>query len=263
MRLEKHTDDEIRMAKEQSAPSIPPSKDELEEWNIVHKKMNADLARKADEQLGSQIISLQGVILPKLKGHALALAQSNGCSTVMELMYNPASGHHFPWKGSGLTGYEYIDEKALKGLELQRRTVLCQFMAKLITIDKGDNDKLEYWVTRMAAAFTKLADADKIEYGILAPFMALPLADLDAESAGNAALRIAMESGARLEPGTLAKIQAIKDAKSKENSTRRLLLLVYPYTHLEREELNTWLGNEAFVEEGDIGSDDWTGLPDV
>lgn len=263
MRLEKHTDEEIELAKEESGDATP-SKEELEEWKIVHNKMNADLVRKANEQLGCQIISLQGVILPYLEGRARRIAQTGGTSTVLELLRNEKTGVCFPWYQSGLLGSEYVTREALDGAgTFAVTTVLCQFLTKQIEIDKGDNDKLEYWVKRLAATFTKLADAEKIKYGILAPFMILPLANLDAEGAGESVLRLAMESGARLSPEKIAEVQAIKDKITDECPTRRLLLMVYPYTHFEREELNEWLGNEAFVEEGALGTTDWDGLPDV
>jgi hypothetical protein len=264
MRLEKHTDEEIKVAQEESGFSVPTEQD-MKEWEQIHKMINMKHAELHEALGGATIINLDLVVRPLLTGKkAQCVARGRGFSTILELLYNPVSDTHFPWAGSGMAGYEYLTDEVFKGTDLEfiRRTVLCQFMCKLIEIDRGDTKKLEYWVKRFAATFEKLAESEKIKYGILAPFMALPLADLAAESAGDQALRVAQKAGAQLSSEKLDEITAMKNKMYDEAPTRRILLMVYPYSHLEREELNEWLGNEAFTEEGALGSDDWTNLPE-
>ena len=260
MRLEKHTPEEIDQAREESGFSNP-SKEDMEEWTKLHEQLHTDVAGRA-AKLGG-VISLQGVILPLLSRQGLVVARGAGTSTVLELLKNKENGMCFPWYRSGLLGYEYITQEALKGMECEITTVLCRFAGKVIEIEKGDDAKLEYWVKRFAALFNHLADNDKIKYGILAPFMALPLANLSAESAGEKALRIAQETGAQLTRDKLDEIKEVKIRVEAESPTRRIALMVYPYTHLENEELNEWLGNPVFVEEGELGTQEWDGLPDV
>jgi len=268
MRLEKHTEDEIDRAREESG-FARPNEDQIKEWRKVHEKMNADLAQAANNRISCYAIGLDQVIWPHLSRMGQMVARGKGTSTVLELIHNNKSDVDFPWYKSGLIGYDYINEAVLEGMDttFSRRSVFCRSLTKLIEIDKGDTEKLEYWVKRFAVLFNKLANACKIQYGILAPFMALQLADKTAESAGEQALEqarlVAQAAGARIPPEKLAKIEATKAKIRVESKTRRILLMVYPYSHLEREELNEWLGNEAFVEEGGIGSDDWAGLPDI
>jgi hypothetical protein len=238
----------------------------MTEWRKVHRALGENMAQQATETLVNQTISLQRVILPLLSAQGLRISRGMGTSTVLELLKNK-NGVCFPWYKSGLIGYEYITEKALEGMECTIDTVLAQFLCKVIEIEKGDTEKLQYWIRRFAALFNHLADSGKISYGILGPFIALPLASSQREGwdklAGMHALRTAKEVGARLSEEALDKIEAEETKVQEEVTTRRIALIVYPYTHLEREELNEFLGNPAFVEEGESGTDDWSGLPEV
>lgn len=260
MRLDKHTNEEIEIAREESGFALPNS-EQIEEWKKVHERINQDMARD-DLNRRLQIINLDEVIWPYLGQMGKTVARIKGGSTVMELLRNEKSGVYFPWCKSHILGYEYITEAAIEGIECTRHHVLCRYMCKVVEIDKGDTEKLEYWVKRFGAAFSKLAEAGKIKYGILSNFIALPLADLEAETAGQKAMRLAQEAGARIREAEKARIKATKEAAA-ESKTRRIALLVYPYSHLEIEELNDWVGNPLFVEEGDLGTTDWENLPEA
>jgi hypothetical protein len=261
MRLEKHTEEEIEAARSESGWALP-NEEQIKEWTKVHDKLSQDLAER-DLQRQLQVINLDHVIWPYLSRMGQMVARGKGTSTVLELLHNEKSGAYFPWAKSGILGYDYIDEAVFEGsgIELTRHCVFCRYMCKVIEIDKGDTEKLEYYVRRFAAVFNKLADSCKIQYGILAPFMALPLADIAAENAGMQALRAAQEAGVQLSSEKLQEIEDIKVKVREESKTRRILLMVYPYSHLETEELNEWMGNPVFVEEGGLGTDDWENLP--
>jgi hypothetical protein len=81
------------------------------------------------------------------------------------------------------------------------------------------------WVRRFALLINKLVDAGKIDYGVVATPIVLPLAKI-------------------------------------VGAPHRWLICLYVFSDYSRTDLNEWLGNEAFVEEGEIGTDDWEGLPD-
>ena len=88
----------------------------------------------------------------------------------------------------------------------------------------GEDGTFGDWPRRFALLINKLVDAGKIGQGVLAPPAAICLAPVDA-------------------------------------GQPRYLFVAYPHSDVSKEELNTWLGNEAFTDEGDLGSEDWDGLP--
>lgn len=262
MRLEKHTEEEIELAKKESGIVTQPNEEQMQEWIKIHEDLNLKLAKNEANYLNGRIVDMQKVVLPHLDGRALHIARTKGYSTVLEILKNNKSGFCFPWHKSDIEGYEYITDEALAGGDFSVCTVLCRYMTKLIEINVGDTLTLSHYVKRFALTFAKLAYHNKISYGIFGPFMALPLADVKAESDYNKALRVAQEAGARLTSEKLKELDEAKKRTHKEAKTRRILLMVYPYSHFETEELNEWLGNDAFVEEGALGSDDWSGLPE-
>ena len=261
MRLEKHTPEEIEEAKKESGHSIP-TEEQLEEWKKVHTQINRRMASVGSGS-GLGIANLNTVIFPLLGESALKVARICGTTTVLELYRNDKTGKHFPWSDSGLLGYDYITKEALEGLDLNRTFVLCQFISKVIEVTKGNKEELEYWIKRFAAVFNRLAYYNKIDYGILSSFMALPLADLETE------WRVQEYRKTLLKDGDLCSVEAemavskIREESAAEAKTMRIALMVYPYTHFSPEELNDWLHNPAFVREGEIGTLDWSGLPDV
>jgi hypothetical protein len=253
MRLAKHTQEEIDEAKKQSGDATP-TPEQLAEWERVHQSLNRELSfSMQDNGVSTAITNIDNVVIPHLGDAGQRIARCRGRSTVMEVLKNNKTDKVFPWHKSELTGYEHITEEAIDGLDCNREFVLTVFLTKMITVDKGSN--IEYWIKRFAAMFNRLAYYDKINYGILSSFIALPLGDLDAEREVNQAVKNGV-----LDAKELSKIRKKWTDKAK---TMRILLMVYPYSHYEKEELNEWLGNEAFVEEGGLGNDDWSGLPDV
>jgi len=260
--------EEIKEAQEQSGDATP-TPEELEEWKKIHQQLNQDLAEREENRSG--IINLNKVIIPMFDPYVdkktLTVIHGRGTSTVLELLRNKKSGACFPWCKSEILGYESITEAALEGAgEFELVTVLCQYLCKLVEIKKGDTEKLEYWIKRFAGTFRKLAENDKIKYGMLSTFMALPLADFETESRIQKEYvrilkEISTDDSWKDGSGFSKKIEEMRAEGYAKATTRRILLMVYPYSHYEREELNEWLGNPAFVEEGEIGSDDWDGLP--
>lgn len=257
MRLSKHTPEEIEIAKKESGDATP-TEEQLEEWKLIHNKLNKDHALSVESQIGCRIVNLDNVVWPMLGSYGKSVAHGKGSSTVMEILKNKKTGHHFPWCKSGLLGYEHITEEALEGIDCERVVVLCQFLNKVIEVEKGNIEQIEYWIKRFAALFNQLAYYGKIKYGILSTFMAMPLADIEAE-------RQVMEYAKSFPTtdGLSEKLDQIRQEVMNKSKTMRVMLAVYPYTHFELEELNEWLGNPAFVPEGDLGTTDWSGLPDV
>lgn len=222
----------IEVAKESGLTAIKRNDMELED---VHRLISLEPAQLREQLGGANTINLDGVIQPHLTSKkAQQVYRCKGSSTVIELLKNMETGACFPWYRSELSGYEYITKEAIEGMTLELVIVFCRCLCKLVKIDSGDTDMFDYWIKRFAATFVKLADAEMIKYGVLMPFSALLIADL-------------------ADGGTV----------KHETSTKRIMLMVYPYSHLEVGELNEWLGNEAFVKEGAIGSYDWSGLPEV
>lgn len=97
-------------------------------------------------------------------------------------------------------------------------------LAKVVEFDKPIEELPEEWVRRFGLLVDKLAEADKIAYGVLGP------------------------------PSTL-RLKTIEDKY-------RLMIMLYVFSDLSLEDLNEWLDNEALVEEGGLGTTDWTNLPE-
>jgi hypothetical protein len=262
MRLSKHTLEEIEEAR--SASRIEITTDEQwEEWKKIHQSLNRRIISDAGEEgWGARITNLDGVIFPMLGDDGIKIARAKGTSTILEILRNNKTGKCFPWYKSGLLGYDHITEEAIEGADCDKVFVFSRFLVKVIEVDKGDDEAIEYWIKRFAALFNRLAYYKKIEYGILSNFSALPLADLEAERKVQEAALGGLKSGKSSDElaDELTKIR--KDAM-EEAKTMRVALMVYPYSHFETEELNNWLGNHAFAEEGELGSGDWDNLPDV
>lgn len=105
-----------------------------------------------------------------------------------------------------------------------RVTRIMLTLAKMIRVGHEVEEAPDEWVRRFALLVDKLAEDEKIKYGTLGPPISMVLAKIDGD--------------------------------------QRMLLLLYCFSDLDREELNEWLGNEAFIEEGGMGTDDWSGLPE-
>lgn len=82
------------------------------------------------------------------------------------------------------------------------------------------------YVEKLADFFNYLVDREAIKYGCLGPAIAIKLADLYDKNG----------------------------AVVRDNSA---LVIVHVFSDHDRQYLNRLLGNEAFIEEGGMGNDDW------
>jgi hypothetical protein len=96
-------------------------------------------------------------------------------------------------------------------------------LSKLVKL-KLDEPMPEEWIKRFALLIDKLAEAEKIKYGVLGPPVMLHLAIVEPK--------------------------------------RRVMLIQYCFSDESLDQLNEWLQNEAFIEEGGLANDDWTNLPE-
>ena len=99
-------------------------------------------------------------------------------------------------------------------------------LAKVVSFETMPSDMPEEWIRRYAMLINKLANADKLSYGVLGPPVFLSLAKLEGQE-----------------------------------RPYRLMFCLYVFSDFKPEELNEWLGNTAFIEEGGCGHDDWSNLP--
>lgn len=105
-----------------------------------------------------------------------------------------------------------------------RVTRIVMTLAKLIYVPPSVDELPDKWVRRFALLVDRLAETGRIKYGTLGSPISMVLADISPD--------------------------------------RRLMAALYCFSDFDREELNEWLGNEAFIKEGGIGTDDWSGLPE-
>jgi hypothetical protein len=120
--------------------------------------------------------------------------------------------------------------------EYKREIHMMISLGKVVVIDTTVGEALsenvekveevpDEWIRRFALLVNKLTEEDKISYGILGPPVSLPLATI-------------------------------------EHGRIRFMLLLYCFSDFEKDELNEWLGNPAFIDEGGLGTEDWTNLPE-
>ena len=108
--------------------------------------------------------------------------------------------------------------------EYTREIHIMLSLQKVVSFDDLPEDLPEEWVRRFALLVDKLAEADKIDYGVLGAPIFMDLAMIGPK--------------------------------------HRVLITLYVFSDFEKDELNEWLGNPAFVDEGGLGTDDWTNLPE-
>lgn len=123
----------------------------------------------------------------------------------------------------------YETQKNSTELVIDREKKHCQYFCKQVQLTDDLILPNEY-VVKMASIFNKLVDKDLIKYGCVSPAMVMRLADL------------------RDKDGTIV-------------YKNRAMLMLFVFSDFTYDQLNKELGDNAFVEEGNIGSDDWIALP--
>lgn len=111
-----------------------------------------------------------------------------------------------------------------EGQEYNRETHIMMCLTKLVVFNEPVEDLPDEWVRRFALLVDKLAEAEKIDYGVLGGPIFMPLVQIEGK--------------------------------------HRIMIALYVFSDYEKEELNEWLGNPAFVDEGGLGDEDWTNLPE-
>lgn len=205
-----------------------------------------------------RVTDINRLVLPELSEAGKIVAIYPGSEPIAELLRNKKTAKVFPWHRSGIMGYEHITDEALEGGQFDAVHVHARHICKLTEVKKGESPG--YWIKRFAALFSHLADHGRIKFGMLGPFTAAPLADIETEKK----ISELIKSCEGTDPEALKNsIDEIRQKGMADAATMRVALLACPYTLYEVDELNEWLGGQAFVEEGAIGTDDWSGLPEV
>lgn len=152
-----------------------------------------------------------------------------------------------------------------------RQAVFCQFLIKAVPLD-GEGNLDPAWERRLALTFNKLVEAGKLELGVLGPAFRCDLAWGDVMMAsGHVAhfperraivgiycfpsLETERAAGSQSCRRALGPFDDLQPTCGKEHQLIGMPLQV-------KDHLNEWLGNLAFVEEGAMGSQDWTNLPE-
>ncbi len=137
---------------------------------------------------------------------------------------------------------EPIEHDGRPDCEYTKTLRFCAYFCKRVRLKMVDDvGHIPEWaLQKTAATMNQLVKDGMIDYGILAPPFGLPLAH------------------GKVQVGT----NKVKDMGSP---SVLICLYVYPTSDLHHgkvvKELNAHLKNDAFVQEGAMGSEDWDGLP--
>jgi len=133
-----------------------------------------------------------------------------------------------------------------EGHKYKRVAKCCMFFTKRVRYE-ADGTVPDWALRKTAATMDKLFDAGKIDYGTVGGGIELPLASGETET-----------------------VPAMGDrpAKTIDMGPPSCLICIYVFStddslmpHEIKERLNAFLENDAFVDEGEIGSEDWDTLP--